>query len=280
MKIVKLTFLLLILICTSSCRDVQVAENINQYQAHQIINKLSSSGIDSKYFANSNGKSYSVSVAQRDYLPAVSIIAVSGILPKVDSDFKELTEPKGFLSSNKSFDLLRLDRAIAVELEDALLGVPSITNAKVVVRLNSLPANQVPSVSIVAGTRDQQADLGYITDLVKNSIPGIQEEHIKLILERVPDAGSDFSMIGTIQEKGKMLAIPLVPFLIWQVPSGVELELAWASIAILVIALLVGYFLATIFRKPKLRERNSLSLPESNSLALGLPKDLNEEDYR
>ncbi len=280
MKIIKLTFLLLILLFTSSCRDVQVAENINQYQAHQIINKLNSAGIDSKYFASNNGKSYSVSVTQRNYLPAVGIIASSGILPKVDSDFKELTEPKGFLSSNKSFDLLRLDRAIAVELEDALLGVPSITNAKVVVRLNSLPENQMPSVSIIAGTRDQQTDLSYITDLVKNAIPGIQDDHIKLIIERLPESEADFSLIGTTQAQGKLLAVPLVPFLIWQVPAGVELELAWTAIIILIFALLVGYFFATLFRKPKSRERNSLSLPESSSLAIGLQKDLNEEDFR
>lgn len=280
MKTIKFAFLLILLLCTSSCRDVQVAENINQYQAHQIINKLSNSGIDSKYFTTNNGKSYSVTVTQRNYLPAVSIIATSGILPKVDSDFKELTEPKGFLASNKSFDLLRLDRAVAVELEEALLGVPSIASAKVVVRLNSLPVDQLPSVSIVAGTQDQNADLSYITDLVKNAIPGIEDSHIKLILERLPNSSGDLSMIGTTQAKGKMLAVPLVPFLIWQVPAGVELELAWAGIVILILALLVGYFFATLFRRTKTKERNSLSLPESSSLALGLQKDLNEEDFR
>ena len=67
------------------------------------------------------------------------------------------------------------------------------------------------------------------------------------------------------------------PFLIWNVPSGVDQELAIYAILLILFSLFTGYLLGFFIRRPKRNQPSGLSLPDSASLALGLERKLNDD---
>lgn len=260
----KYLFSLICFLLFSACQNVKVAENVSQYEAHKIVAELNSQGISSVYEVSSGGREqYNVLVRNADRLPAIALINNAGLLPKPDSNFSELTKSGGFLPNSRAVENLRLDRALAVELEDALLAHPEITQAKVVVRVNNLPEGEDPSVSVVLSSKTQKLPEQKIRELLINSVPGVKKENISVLFEGKKFSGSTFQTTGLLNNSGELLTVSLVPFLFWKVPAGADYELSIAALVILIFTLLLGFVIGYLLRRKKI-DTSLLSLPASN----------------
>lgn len=262
-------FFLIFILLLTSCRSVEIAENLNQYQTHRIITELNTRGISS-YSMSSKAKkgSFSVFVNRSDRLPAIAIINNNELLPKPDNDFNELTKSKGFLPNSRAVENLRLDKALSLDIENILSNHPLIDTVKVIVRVNYVDKDSQPSVSAIITTKEnKELEANDVTPLIINSIPGVTEDKVTVLVNSMDVENYSNQLYGLTNQAGKILPRALVPFLMWEVPEGVDFELGLAILVLLIIGLLLGYLLG-YFSKKGVAQGNVTRLPDSGKSAL------------
>lgn len=250
MKVLKVLFLLLS-VAILGCETVPVAEDIPQTQATEVVAALTANGIAARAARTSSNKDkYSVSVEKEDYSPAVTILSEQGLLKKPEPTFSDLIAQQGLLPNSREIEALRFDRAQAAQLEEMLQAHPSVAAIRAVVRSSSPGAIEAPpSVSIVIQKRPgTELAAETISAIVAKALPLIPLENIMVsISEKAPErVASDVE--GAYREKGRVLNVPLVPFLFgWRVPrddyNGLALTLVGFLILVISLGAMVGYWL-------------------------------------
>ena len=267
----------------SACREVEVAGNITQNQALQIVTELNARGINSEIMKSVSGKGvYAVMVQDSERLVAITTITKLGLLPDQDSDFNELTKSRGFMPNSKDIESLRLDRAMAVELEDVMMAHPEISAARVVLRLHNLTKEQSPAASIVLSCDDcEKLDQGKVTKMINNVVPGVASENIMLIISGVGAAPTDTEVTGLDRIGDNITPVTLVPFLIWKVPAGADFELGISALIVLFLALLLGLVIGLGVVNWKRKNSDGIvQLPESGNAVLGIERPASEIDVK
>ena len=273
--------ILSVCILLSSCKTVSVQDGISQKQANQIVAVLHNYGIAAVASKERGGRgNYSVTVNTRQYSEAVSILAEEGLPGEPHISFRELVAQRGLLPNSREIESLRLDHAIAVQIEDALRNFPQISAAKVVVRSHSIGPEQDPSVSVVIqtvpGTKIEGPEL---VKVVSNAVPEVDIEKISISLEESLKAASIRVQEGVANVNGNVVRVPLVPFLIgWRVPKDDYVDLALALVVFLVamafLGVVCGYWYATYKYS---REFSIREIPERIPRQLQID-DVNQED--
>jgi type III secretory pathway lipoprotein EscJ len=173
-----------------------------------------------------------VSVESSKFGEAVSLLSKLGLPGEKKASFAELMAPSGILPSSQGVEDLRLDRAIASEVEDLLEGHNGVSSANVVVRSHSINSGAESSVSIVIlkkkGGALVESDLRQV---VGRAVPGVKAENILIAFSEASSAAVGPSGSGS-----------LVPFLIyWKVPESEYTRLAFLFVALLsLVATLAG----------------------------------------
>jgi type III secretory pathway lipoprotein EscJ len=230
MKALRQTVTIALLVCATACGTSPVADELSQREANQIVSALQSKGVDSSTEKERGSKGrYSVVVSSSDFGKAASLLSELGLPAERKASFSELVSSSGFLPSSREVEALRLDRALAAELEDLVLGHPEIATAHIVVRSHSVGAQAAASsIAVVAQKKASAAvEPAAIREIVSRSVPGIRTEDIVVSL-------SEQSVVGVSSPVVARVADALVPFLVfWRVPSS-----EYNSLAGLVVALL------------------------------------------
>lgn len=225
------------LVLLSGCGSSPVADDLSQRDANRIVAALRSKGVDSstEKERGSRGR-YTVVVASADFAKAASFLAELGLPEERQASFSELVAQSGFLPSSKDVESLRLDRALAAEIEDLLRGHPAVSDAHVVVRHHALTAGAASTITTVVQKR---AGSGVTTDevqaMVSRSLPNVRAEDISVTIaeQRVVIPGAEESVDS---------AHAPVPFLLyWRVPADQYNGLAGLMIGLLIfVATLAG----------------------------------------
>ena len=247
--------LLLLLVC--ACNKAEVASNLSQHDAHKIVSELSEQGINAS-FSKDRTQGFSIYVSESDRLLAISTISNNQLIAGQSSEFNELTKAKGFIPNSRELDNLRLDRALAIEIEEALISNPLIDEVNVIVRSNYKKDSTAVSAIINTNSRDS-FNITEIEDIIISSVPGINRNEIQLVLHDSTISKTNGEIVGVSQNDGSPVAVPLVPFLMWKVPAGVEKELGLGVILFLMVFLAFGLAIGYLLTKKK---PNKMVLPE------------------
>lgn len=216
----------------AGCGSSPVADDIGQREAHKVVAVLGEHGIQAHVEKGRGSKGrYSVLVASGDFGSAVALLTKLGLPAERGASFEDLMSPSGILPPSQDVEDLRLDRAIAAEVEELLLGHGAVSTVSVIVRSHAIPVGVEPSVSIVAQVKKGSTlDQEKLRDAVIRAVPGVKPGAVSFSVSE--------QAFG-VSKKGEE---PLMPFLrFWKVPVSEYNSLAYLLIVLMsVVACLSG----------------------------------------
>ncbi|MCB0318035.1 MAG: hypothetical protein KDD56_04705 [Bdellovibrionales bacterium] len=281
MKVLLKNLILLFVVVLVGCDTVPVAEDLDQLQARQVVSELSKYGISAVAEKGSGSRAkYSVAVRGVQYHQAVQILEEESLPKDKKLSFYDLVEPKGLMPNSKEMEDLRLDRAIAVELEEVISAYSGVKSVDVLLRLNFRSSEQLPTASIVLKLNKSNAvNTEELLRLVTKTIPGIPRENIEIISHRETDfADGSLEEVGVKRVDKRVVSVPLVPFLSkWQIPDGQYRSLVFVLSGIVFIVFLIGfvlgYWLVVYLRSGRLVDEHSLRERTPPNEMLRIPPD-------
>jgi len=237
-------YLLSALLPMVGCSSAPVADDVGQREANEIVAVLRERGIKG-YVTRGKGASarYSVSVTSSDFGEAASILSRLGLPGERKATFQEMTASSGIIPSSREVEALRMDRALAAQIEDMLRTRSDVYVASAVVRNHAVLGQGRPAVSIVVqrypnGKLSEQE----LKDMVAHSVFGVSRDDVYVSLMDAQGFQSD-----SANHHGSG-ADELVPFLVyWRVPASEYNQLAALLVGLLVfaaaLAALAGYII-------------------------------------
>lgn len=216
----------------TGCGSSPVADDLGQREANKLVAVLGEHGIQAHVEKGRGSKGrYSVQVASGDFGGAVALLTKLGLPAERGASFEDLMAPSGILPPSQDVENLRMDRAIASEVENLLLGHGAVSTVSVIVRAHAIPFGTEPSVSIVAQVKKGAVfDAEKLRDAVSRAVPGVKPSAVSFSVSEQAFGGG-----GVADE-------PLVPFLsYWRVPVSEYNSLAYLLIGLMsVVAFFTG----------------------------------------
>lgn len=183
-------------LCLGACSNrEELASSLTSKQSVEILVALERASITAKREKISGGRGdrYSVTVEPGQFTAALELLHELGLPSEPDESFEELTRQRGFAPNSPALSRLRLDYALAAELERMLRLLPGVIEARVLVRSPSADlfgdAVSKPSASVLIRYAASQNNLPFdeakVRELVKQSVPGLDDEEIKISSSKV-----------------------------------------------------------------------------------------------
>ena len=263
-------FCAFVLLC-SACSDQQeLASNLDTEQSIEIVVALKGVGISSNRERISTGREsrYTVSVSPSEYLRALQVMHEYRLPNEHSDQFNEVTAAQGLAPNSPEMNRLRIDRALSLEAERVLGGLPGILDVKAVVRSasssqsGSVPEGTGPSVALVIRYLSPSGNVPFSVDevkkLVMKTVPGTDPDSIMINTSRVffPIAASAEGATGSDGQPNAAAYVQLRPFPFRVLPS--ERMKAYAQIGTLFLgATLAGIILgaAVVYSSKKQARR-------------------------
>ncbi len=249
MKIIKLFITIFVIFTFVGCSDEIVVRGVDQKQANEIVSALATSDINSKVKIDPTSKKlFAVYVSEDNYMKSVSILTSKGLPRENTATFSELIAHHGILPDSKRMESLRLDKALALEIEEAISRFPNISNVSVVVRKEYIKDKEDPSVAIliVTGASFDNSQIQDTKNIVMSAIPGIADEDIKILIrEAEPNYNED--KVGMMNVDGRTFVVSLSKFLgYWEVATKDHKSLSIFFVMLVffvgVIGIVLGYY--------------------------------------
>jgi type III secretory pathway lipoprotein EscJ len=195
------------------CSSAPVADDVAQREANEIVAVLGKHNISASLVKARGGKGrYSVVVAESDFPGAAAVLSRLGLPADKKPSFQELTGGNSIIPPSREVEALRLDRAIASELEDIFSVRRDVASVSVLVRMHSRETPERPTVTVVIQSPEgTMLDMAEVREIARRAVPGIQSEDVYVTAAQSPD-----TMKGADRSRDK-----LVPFLgLWRVPES------------------------------------------------------------
>jgi len=229
--------LVLVAAIAAGCSSAPVADDLAQRDANEIIAVLQERGIASWVSKGRGGRSnYSVYVKSASFAEAATILNRLGLPPEKKATFEEMTAASGIIPSSREVEALRLDRALAAQVEDLLKARSDVSSASVVVQYHALDNRGKPAVSVIAQRRNGSTlSDGEIREIVSHAVVGVGKDDVFVsIVDAAREGGVSSGATG-----GR-----LVPFLgFWHVPASEYNGLAMLVVSLVAFAaMLTGLF--------------------------------------
>jgi len=199
----------------AGCDSSPVAHDIAQRDANEIVAILRDHGIEGKTEKGRGSRGrYSVKVPSSRFGDSVSLLSKLGLPAERRASFAELLAPSGILPASQEVEDLRLDRAMASEVEDLLDGVAGVASVNVVIRSHSRSGGDPASVSVVIQREGSvSVSESNLRQIVERAVPGVRAENVLLVTTEAPARVGE-GWASTSSEA-------LVPFLMfWRVPGS------------------------------------------------------------
>jgi len=185
---------------------------VAQREANEIVAILSSHTIEASLVKVRGSKGrYSVVVNESDLPAAAGVLGRLGLPAEKKPSFQELTSSNGIIPPSREVEALRVDRAIASELEELFRSRSDIASASVMVRMHSRQPEDRPTVTVVAQKAGAATlDLNEVREIASRGVPGIQKEDVYVSVAEAHES----------TQGGVGSGSALVSFLgIWRVPA-------------------------------------------------------------
>lgn len=188
----KLLLIVSILFFLSACTEQELlVSEVNERSSVEIMVVLQESGIAAERIQLSSGREsrFKIQVRPAEYSQALNILHQYG-LPKSDQDsLASITKPEGFSPNPPEIAALRLDHAIALEIERMLSGFPGVIEVKSLVRSNLKLEGVAPQVSVVIRYVSISDNLPFsveaVRKLIVQSVPGVDSAEVNLAVNRI-----------------------------------------------------------------------------------------------
>ncbi len=227
----------------TGCGSTPIAQDIAQNQANEIVALLADNGISSAARKSSGGQGrYVVEVDAEHYTQAISLLHRAGLPGEPRRSFSDMVMPQGLIPNSREMESLRLDRALGVEIEEALQNHPGVASARVIVRSSFVKEGGEPGVSaIVQRHVDANVNIEALTGIIARAVPGIAPERIMVALETATSQPSGVASVeGAVNAAGSVVRVPLVPFVFLRVPKDEYNYFVFGFVGALVVLCGVG----------------------------------------
>lgn len=192
----------------SGDRELQI--NLSSAESVEITVMLAEQGIDAERIVQpGKDEKYKILVSSGEMDKALKLMRDYRLEYRLPADGKddceELTKPAGFAPNTPTISELRLDCAIARDVERVLKALPGVVEARALVRANlkRLPLNltadaESPGASVVLRYASPSGTLPFglkeAKEIVARSVPGLNPENVQMETIRVilPGTGALF----------------------------------------------------------------------------------------
>lgn len=232
----------------SGCENKGVANDLDQREANEIVSVLSDSGITSDIARERGGRGkYSVEVPATDFTKAVHVLNERGLPAERQPSFSELVGSGGILPASREAEALKLDRAVAGQLEDLLRSHPAVSRVSVFASIHGVKAPNEPTMSITIARRPNvPLSPEDVREIAGRAVMNVKPDRIGIsVWQDTAPNGRVSPPSANGQAGGKET---LAPFLgIWRVPeadyNGLALTLVGVLCVVVLTSGLMGYFL-------------------------------------
>lgn len=263
--------LALLLLCgLAACADVQeLASNLSAKQSIEMSVALSRSGVSPLREQSSSGREleYRILVPRSEYTRALEVLHEYGLPRSVDESLEELTRPRGFVPNSPQLSQLRFDHALELKVERALLALPGVIEAKVILHSSEAQsASQFGSAQVQRGVSvvirfvpsadSTSISAAEVKELVSQAIAGVSSENVQVRIVRasIPTESANFVGAELVQMKPFSFRVPSAEL----VTAGVQILVMFAAFCFAGVGL--GLLWAAQSRKRRSRKiRASLS---------------------
>lgn len=277
-----LSVLVALTLALAGCGSTPVADDLAQREANEIIAVLRERGIVGSVSKGRGSGRYSVSVASGKYGEAAAVLSRLGLPGERKPSFQEMTATSGIIPSSRAVENLRLDRALAAQIEELLQARSDVYSASAVVRRHAV-GNEKPSVSVIV-QRQMGATLtaDEVREICAHSVLGVGKDDVFVSIGDAP------RFKDAVNRAGQSAESDLVPFLlVWQVPRDHYNSLAGVVVVLMMIisalAGLAGYIVGQfsgIRKDVKGSEGTAGRGASVGKSASGVVSDETEEDGR
>lgn len=222
-------------IALSACDSKSVADDVTQREANEIVAVLGKSDISSDTVKQRGGKGrYAVVVDSSDFAAAAETLTRLGLPAEKRPSFEELTSGNGIIPPSHEVESLRLDRALAVELEGLFLSRGDLSQISVIVRSHSCRSGERPMVTVLAQRlAGAQVDATALREVARRAVPGILDDDVYVSV-----SDGNFGAGGAaVKVASATQGEELVSFLgFWRVPANDYAGVVLAVLGLLVLA--------------------------------------------
>lgn len=250
-RIHRVLLLCVVVLCATACSREELIDNLSQRDSIEVLSVLNQAGVRAEREKRSRGSSslYTIYVSAGDKQQATELLHRFGF-PREDAEsVEELTRQHGFVPNPAQLNDVRLDRALAAELERLIGAVNGVVDARAIVRSNLFSAEKgdSPKASVVvryiSSAGKQPFTNSQVQEMVANSVPGLKPQDVVVSVSRVFGPGESGSVLGS--DRINPLET-LEPFK-FQVPNSQRADAQRQVAIIVVIVAAVGILLGAGF---------------------------------
>jgi len=246
----------------------ELVSQLSIQQAIEIVVVLKKAGIQAEMEKSASGRQtqYGVFVAGSDRSNALRVLNEYHLPRKEKESFETLTSSDGFVPNLRELSQLRLDRALGVEIENALAGLDGVVEVRALVRSNlvkdTLPESngEQPASSATVMIRYesksgvQPFSVDEVKETIARAVPGLPLANVNVTATRVFVSNADGGSAAGMDGKGNIIPLaPVKPFS-FLVPATDQTRVRSIISALLggfaLTGMLVGWSFARA-RKPK-----------------------------
>ena len=175
-----------------ACNSLQeIASSLDAKQSVEMVVALNRSGVQASREQVGSGRSttYRVLVSPEDASKALEVLHEYGLPRTIDDSLEEITRPRGFVPNTPQLAQLRLDHALELRVERALLSLPGVVEARVVVQsdaktnvLGNTSTERGVSVIVRFVSSEAKASVPNldVQELVAKAVPGVSSENVEI----------------------------------------------------------------------------------------------------
>lgn len=171
----------LFLLLLAACDGGVLVEGLNSRQSIEAIVRLGQAGIPAKRLkSESSSGLYDLSVRDEFQQRAYEVLHEYS-LPRTDKEnFFQVTKARGFVPNSREIAALRLDHALALELERLLEVVPGIVEVKAVVRTGKEGSKVSLVIKYTKIGNKKPFELAEIESVLLHTVPNLEKEFINI----------------------------------------------------------------------------------------------------
>lgn len=236
------TFLLVWLaLLLGACRS-ELNHGLEERAANEIVVVLGANGIVADRVAGGGEAGWSVTVPRADYDRALSILTTAG-LPRTRSPVRDAMTADSGLVPSAGAERLRHAALLAASLEDTLLAMDGVLDARVHLVVPAAPESRLAqvapeppraSVMLVVRSLDARPTDDAVRALALGAVEGLSAENVAVVVSQSPVTAipaPDYAYLGPIRVAAdSALTLRVVVFGLLAVCVGLAAALALVSL--------------------------------------------------